>query len=126
MQNLHPLLTYEDSLQGWDVALAILQSYRDAIPQASPPETANGRMSGAMGHEESLRHSASSLTVHLVVVDVIATSYKGNDVCIPPTLATACLCQDIRLSICSAYAPFMSTIHLAVHASCQEPDDLMI
>ena len=84
-------------LQGWDLALTVLKSYRDALPQASAPEAANGRGSAAMGPEQSLQQSASSLTVHLVVVDVIATSYKGNDVCFH---SVACLCQDVRQSIC--------------------------
>ena len=75
-------LTRKGSLQGWDLALTVLQSYRDALPQTSEPDATNGRLSFAMRQEGSLQQSASGLTVHLLVVDVIATSYKGNNVCL--------------------------------------------
>ncbi len=69
-------------MQGWDLALTVLRSYRDALPQASRPDAANGRVSVAMRHEDGLQQSAFSVTTHLVIVDVVATSYKGKHVCL--------------------------------------------
>ena len=65
------------SLQGWAVALAVLQSYWDAMPQASVPTAANGPKFGVTTYEDGLLSLAFTLTLHLVVVDVVATSYQG-------------------------------------------------
>lgn len=71
-------------MQGWDVALAVLQSFRDAMPQASTPDAANGQVSDVTRHEDGLLNLACTLTVHLVVMDVVATSYQGTVLLIPP------------------------------------------
>ena len=90
-------------MQGWDLALTVLRSYRDALPQASGPDAANGRVSVAMRHEDGLQQSAFSVTTHLVIVDVVATSYKGKDVCLHSELAGPCLYQDASLKSSSLY-----------------------
>ena len=71
-------------LQGWDLALAVLQSYRDALPQASAPTAANDKAFCTMSHEDDLPLSAFSLTAHLVVVDIIVTSHRGTVFCVHP------------------------------------------
>ena len=65
-------------LQGWDLALTVLQSYRDALPDAPAPGATNGRTSRTTTPEESLLPSAYSLTVHLIIVEIVATSHTGS------------------------------------------------
>jgi len=84
-------------MQGWDLVDTILQSYKDALPPLAAPALANGKMHKGEGHEDGSQLSEYILTVHMVIIDILATGQKG--IAFPlPTRCSMCP-ATVRLSV---------------------------